>query len=159
MTNSITVLLVEDDPNDALFFRLAINKVYPQATVLTVMSVQEAIHCLEKTGPFAKRSPYAVPSMVFVDLQLPVKPGKALVKWIREQPQFKKLLVVVLSGLLEMRCLADVYRLGIDSFILKTVDPTDLSKTLLELNGHWVERGLIADFTAKAPSLQPLSSP
>ena len=89
---------------------------------------------------------------MFVDLTLPAIPGKALVKWIREQPEFKKLLITVLTGSRDGKDISELYRLGANSFINKTASQEEFTRTLRDMNTFWVTHGLITDFSAPAPS-------
>src|SRR5690349_3544325 len=117
MQKQPTILLVEDSTEDYLLFKQAALKVYPQATIQTVPDFPSALHYLYGSGPYRDRELFPFPFSVFVDLTLPAIPGKVLVKWIREQHEFRKLLVVVMTGSRDGRDIAELYRLGANSFL------------------------------------------
>ena len=49
-------------------------------------------------GVFANRAAYPLPLLVLLDLKLPVKSGFEVLAWIRRQPQFQQLPVVICSS-------------------------------------------------------------
>jgi CheY-like chemotaxis protein len=152
------ILLVEDSADDALLFKRAAQKVYPEAAVHVVEGVEEAIAFLEEATAEGNPGKFPPPFCVFVDLALPKAPGKDLIKWIRGRPQFKKLLIVVLTGTGQMRDMRELYRMGANSFLLKTPDAEDLAKALQEMNSYWIQQGAVSssgghdtDFFKTAP--------
>lgn len=139
------ILLVEDSADDALLFKRAAQKVYPEAAIHAVEGVEEAIKYLEDVSEGGNPGKLPPPFCVFVDLALPKAPGKDLIKWIRAQPQFKKLLIVVLTGTGQMRDMRDLYRMGANSFLLKTPDAEDLTGALHEMNSYWIQQGAVSN--------------
>jgi CheY-like chemotaxis protein len=155
-----TILLVEDNAEDYVLFKQAIAKVYPQAVMHWASDFPTALHYLYGSGPYRDRELFPFPICVFVDLTLPAIPGKALVKWIREQLEFKKLLVVVLTGSRDGKDIAELYRLGANSFINKVGDVEVMAKTLRDMNTFWITHNLIPDYSAPVTdSDKPLADP
>lgn len=138
-----TILLVEDSCDDSLVFQAAAIKVWPGATVLQVNTAEEAIHYFEGAGKYADRKAFPLPTMAFIDLALPDMSGQDLVKWIRKQPQFKRLLVAVITGTTDVHIFSELYRWGADSFVLKTSNNAELVLNLSELTAYWSDRGLM----------------
>ena len=153
MQKQPTILLVEDSTEDYLLFKQAALRVYPQAAIHAVTDFPTALHYLYGSGPYRDRELFPSPSCVFVDLTLPAIPGKALVKWIREQHEFRKLLVVVMTGSRDGKDIAELYRLGANSFLNKSGDVNELARTLRDMNTFWVTHNLIEDFSS------PIASP
>jgi CheY-like chemotaxis protein len=152
MLSQKTILLVEDNPGDTALFLIAAREACPKATIVTVATAGEATQCLEGTGKYTDRKEFPLPVMAFVDLGLPDISGQDLIKWIRKQPQFKKLPIAVFTGATDARVLADLYRWGADSFLLKTPEIKELAMNLRELTAYWLERGLVATSPCLAPA-------
>lgn len=148
MQKQPTILLVEDSTEDYLLFKQAALKVYPQVTIQPVPDFPSALHYLYASGPYRDRELFPLPFCVFVDLTLPAIPGKALVKWMREQPEFRNMLVVVMTGSRDGKDIAELYRLGANSFLNKSPDANELARTLRDMNTFWVTHNLIEDFSA-----------
>jgi two-component system, response regulator len=141
-----TLLLVEDDLNDAALFRLAFEKLYPDVQLQTVQEVTSAMHHLHGTGGFKDREVFPFPYAVVVDLTLPVISGASLVQWIRAQPEFGKLLIAAWTGSREGRDIAQLYRLGVNSFLTKAPSTEELIADLQDMHAFWHQLGLLVDF-------------
>lgn len=126
---SQTILLVEDNEDDAFFMKQALIDAEILNPLQHVEDGQQAIDYLAGTGIYADRGKYPLPMVVFLDLKLPIATGHEVLAWIRRQPQFEKLVVIVLTSSNEPVDLNKSYKLGANSFVVKP--PT--SQQLLEL--------------------------
>ena len=133
-----TILLVEDNEDDAFFMSQALKDARVQNPLKHVEDGRSAIDYLAGHGSFADRTKFPLPASVFLDLKLPQKDGFEVLQWIRAQPQFQKLTVIVLTSSNEPVDIKRSYQLGANSFAVKP--PT--STQLLELNQafklYWV---------------------
>ena len=127
--NSHTILLVEDNEDDAFFMSQALKDAGITNPLKHVEDGQAAIDYLSGTGKFSDREKNPLPMVVFLDLKMPMKSGHDVLAWIRAQPQFEKLVVIVLTSSNEERDLKRAYELGANSYVVKP--PT--AKQLLEL--------------------------
>lgn len=123
------LLLVEDNEDDAFFMQQAVRDADIVNPLIHVEDGQQAIDYLAGSGRFADRGKYPLPMVVFLDLKLPLKSGHQVLTWIRAQPQFEKLIVIVLTSSNEPVDLNRSYQLGANSFVVKP--PT--AEQLLEL--------------------------
>ena len=80
------ILLVEDDENDVFFFKRAVERSGITHPLLVVRDGQDAVHYLGGTGDYSDRTTYPAPRLVVLDLNLPVKHGLQVLKWMRSQP-------------------------------------------------------------------------
>jgi CheY-like chemotaxis protein len=83
-----TILLVEDNEDDAFFMKRALHDAGIRNRVIHVEDGRQAIDYLSGTGEFADRERAPIPMIVFLDLKLPFKSGHEVLEWIRQQPQF-----------------------------------------------------------------------
>jgi CheY-like chemotaxis protein len=139
-----TILLVEDHDGDAMLFAIAARKAAPEANLQIAASSGEAMEYFEGRGKYADRRQFPAPDMAFIDLDLPGEPGQQLIQWIRKQEPFQKIPIAVVHGGLDVRPLADLYRWGADSFLLKSHDLAQVSGDLRDLTSFWLQRGLLS---------------
>src|ERR1051326_7894574 len=114
-----TILIVEDEENDAFFLQTALQKAGLRNPVYLVENGRLALDYLSGAGEFANRKMYPLPSVVFLDLKLPQVNGLAILKWIREQPSLPSILVVVLTASRLDEDIERAYRLGANSYVVK----------------------------------------
>ena len=134
-----TVLLVEDNPDDALLMKRALDKAGVGGNVQIANDGKQAIEYLTGAGSFADRQAFPLPQLILLDLQLPQMHGLKVLEWIRSQPQFRSTVVVVLSSSRQTGDIQLAYKLGSNSYLLK---PPSL-ETLYEMVGaialYWLK--------------------
>ena len=82
------VLLVEDSPDDAFFFRRAVNKSGIPAAIQLAADGLEAMDYLLHQGRFADAAAHPSPHIMFLDLKLPHVNGFELLDWMRRHAEF-----------------------------------------------------------------------
>lgn len=132
------ILLVEDDENDAFFFERAIKKAGVQQTLHVVRDGQEAVHYLGGTGSYTDREQHPLPRLVVLDLNLPIKHGLEVLRWLRDQPATQNLIVVVLTSSTDVLDLHEAYTLGANSYLVKPADPNQLTTIVEALKSYWL---------------------
>jgi len=113
------VLLAEDSENDILMFRRAARRARFNQPLHVVTNGEEAVAYLKGEGKFRDRDHYPLPNLVLLDLKMPRMNGFEVLQWVRRQPQFVALQVVVLSSSDEIRDINRAYQLGANSFLVK----------------------------------------
>src|SRR6266850_3763637 len=98
MPDLTVILLVEDRQDDVFLIRTALEKGRVFNPIQAVQDGEEAIAYLMGEGKFANREEFPLPGLILLDLKMPRMDGFELLKWIRQQPPFKALRVVVLTS-------------------------------------------------------------
>jgi CheY-like chemotaxis protein len=80
----------------------------------------------------------AVPMLVLLDLKLPRKSGHEVLEWLRQQPNLKRLPVVVLTASSESSDVNRAYDLGANSYLVKPVTFDALVEMVKTLNLYWL---------------------
>src|SRR5437762_874419 len=98
MERSTVVLLVEDSEEDVQGFKDVFNRSGLAGALAVVHDGAEAI--LYLTGQFhsGDRKRFSMPTVMLLDLNLPKLNGWELLQWVRAHPEFRDLLVVVLTA-------------------------------------------------------------
>jgi CheY-like chemotaxis protein len=94
----VTVLHIDDDPNDSELFRAATTRAGVSFVLQNVQDGEQAIAYLSGEGVYSDRKLYPLPSLIILDLKLPRATGFEILQWIRSQPAITDIPVVVLSG-------------------------------------------------------------
>lgn len=138
MTRTGTILLVEDNPDDAELTLRAFEKSRLANDIVVVRDGAEALDYLFGTGAYAKRLPTATPELVLLDLKLPKVDGLEVLKRIRADERTRRLPVVVLTSSKEERDVLRSYDLGANSFVRKPVDFVEFVEAARQLGLYWL---------------------
>ncbi len=131
------ILLVEDNYNDVLLIQRAFRKAKIEPQMSIVDDGDEAIAYLSREGKYSDREQYPLPSLILLDLKLPRRSGLEVLAWIRQQPELKRLLVVVLTSSQENSDLAKAYDLGANSYLVKPVNFQDFVSLIELIDAYW----------------------
>jgi CheY-like chemotaxis protein len=141
--NSTTILLVEDNEDDAFFMKRALRDAGIVNPVRVVEDGQQAVDYLRGAGEFEDRGGSPLPMVVFLDLKLPLKSGHEVLEWIRQQPQFAKLIVIVLTSSNEPVDLNRAYRNGANSYVVKPPTPEQLAELAKSFDLWWLGQNTV----------------
>jgi CheY-like chemotaxis protein len=131
------ILLIEDSEDDVFFFKRAMEQAKLSNPVQVVHDVGQAIGYLEGAGPFADRSQFPLPKIIFVDLHMPSKDGFEFLKWLGDKREFRTLHVVAISGIGRMQEINRAYQIGANSFVTKPIKPEDLQNLARGFSAYW----------------------
>ncbi len=137
--NSATILYVEDEPNDVQLLEACFSKIGVELTLRVAKDGQEAMDYLSGKGQFGDRPQHPFPTLVLLDLNLPRKPGHEVLEWIRHQPAFYTLPVIVFSASNREIDVHRAYALGANAFLVKPSSYTELLELVKILRAFWLE--------------------
>ncbi len=146
----LTVLHVDDDPNDTELLQAASRQAGVPFALQHIQDGEHAIAYLNGLGDFADRRRYPVPSLIILDLKLPRTSGFEVLKWMREHPQYAGIPIVVLSGSENQDDIQRCYSMGANSYIVKPLEYQALIRVVETLHTVWLARPLRREETAPA---------
>ena len=133
-----TILLVEDDPNDVLFMKMALEAVGVRSPVLTVPDGKAALQYFSGTGEYSDRAKFPWPYLVLLDLKLPHIMGLEVLNWLRQKPEFASTIVVILSSSADPGDVQAAYRLGANSYLVKPSSYEKLQVLAQAIKDFWL---------------------
>jgi len=138
MPDQAVIMLVEDREDDILLVKKAFEKGWIDNPLQVVGDGEEAIHYLAGEGKYANRAEYPLPDLILVDLKMPKIDGFDLVRWIRRQPSFGSIPIVVLTSSDSIKDVNRAYALGANSFLVKPLDFENFIETAKILKTYWL---------------------
>src|SRR6266566_7119274 len=101
MKRGFTLLLAEDNQNDIVLFRHAMEKSAGDAGLKIDLKVvhdgAEAIEYLSGEGPFADRRAYPFPDIMVLDLKMPRLGGLDVLAWLKGHEEYRRIPKIMLS--------------------------------------------------------------
>ena len=131
-----TILLAEDNPADAEMAIDALREARLANPVVHVEDGVEALDFLHARGAFAGRTP-GDPAVVLLDLKMPRLDGLDVLRQMREDPQLRRVPVVILSSSREESDLARSWDLGVNAYVVKPVDIDQFFQAVKTLGTFW----------------------
>lgn len=132
------ILVVEDDENDLIFLKMALKKAGVTNPIQIAGDGQEALAYFQDNGKFADRTKFPLPYLVLLDLKLTYVMGLDVLTWIREQPQLKSTIVIVLTSSRYVEDIGKAYRLGANDYLVKPADLKTLEGMMRSLKDFWL---------------------
>ncbi|RMD80069.1 MAG: response regulator [Gammaproteobacteria bacterium] len=129
------VLLVEDNPADARLTREALREAGLRGRIHVVEDGVGALGFLRREGAYA-RAPR--PDLVLLDLNLPRKDGREVLREIKADPELRSIPVVVLTTSCSEEDVLLSYQLHANCYVTKPADLDQFLETLRSLQGFWL---------------------
>ena len=145
-----TILLAEDTPDDADLIKAAFRAAGLDNPIHAVWRGEEVIQYLKGEGAYADREKFARPWVVLLDLAMPGVGGWEVLTWVRQQPQFRLLPVVILTGSILPDAEKKALDLGASAYEVKPQSFDELVQLIKKIAGFWLFSGGLAQTDSSA---------
>ncbi|MBI4835609.1 MAG: response regulator [Planctomycetes bacterium] len=133
--NPIEVLLVEDSPADVRLTKEALKEEKLHVNLHVVSDGVEAMEFLRREGRFTKA---VRPDLILLDLNLPKKDGREVLKEIKCDDSLKSIPVVILTVSKAEEDIAKSYKLHANCYITKPLDLNQFSTVVKSIKDFWL---------------------
>jgi CheY-like chemotaxis protein len=137
-SDSVEILLVEDNPQDAEMTIRALKKHNLANKIHHVIDGAEALAFLFATGTYSERKVEDRPRVILLDLKLPKVDGLEVLRKVKSDERTKTIPVVVLTSSKEERDMVESYRLGTNSYIAKPVVFDQFVEAIRQMGLYWL---------------------
>lgn len=139
--NLLNIVLADDDPDDRLFFKEAIDEI----KIRTKLSL---FNDGKQLMDYLMLSNIVLPEVIFLDLNMPIKNGMECLKEIRANPKLRELCVAIYSTSSSEEDIEETFVKGANIYINKPTSFNALKKAIekvLKLNWQYHTSALNRD--------------
>jgi len=131
MVEQLEILLVEDNPQDAEMTQRALRQ---HNLVNRLHWVKDGAEALE----YLLANDRQKPKLVLLDLKMPKVDGIEVLRRMKGDASLRAIPVVIMTSSNEERDVAETYRLGVNSYIVKPVEFEAFLETVTKIGLYWV---------------------
>ena len=131
----IEILLVEDNPGDVRLTMEALKDAKMLNNLNVCADGEEAMAFLRQEGEFHK-SPR--PDLILLDLNMPKKDGREVLAEIKNNPELKRIPVVMLTTSTAEQDILDSYDLHANCYVTKPVDLDQFVTIVKTIEDFWL---------------------
>jgi CheY-like chemotaxis protein len=131
----IFILIAEDDADDRFLLQAAFEE---NGFKDTLQFVENGVEALEFLQNLTNKEEADLPRFILLDLNMPKKDGREVLKELKQHPQFKKIPIVIFSTTNNEQEMRRCYELGANSYITKPNSFEGLLKTVAALRSYWM---------------------
>jgi CheY-like chemotaxis protein len=131
------IVMAEDDVDDQLLVKEALAECQWDADLRFVENGEELLDYLFHRGKYQGGSSSPRPGLILLDLNMPRKDGRSVLKEIKNTEELRRIPVVVLTTSKADTDIESIYQLGANSFISKPVQFEGLVNVMRLLGQYW----------------------
>jgi CheY-like chemotaxis protein len=131
----LEILLVEDNPGDANLTREAFKEGKVTNNLHVVQDGVDALSFLRKEGKYAGAQR---PDIVLLDLNLPKKDGREVLEEMKQDPDLKRIPVVILTTSKAEEDILKTYNLHANCYLTKPVELEQFCMVIKSIEEFWL---------------------
>lgn len=136
-TSSITILMADDDEDDRMMAKDAVEEARLLNEIRFVKDGEELMDYLQHRGKYSDLKNSPRPGLILLDLNMPKKDGREALKEIKNDSSLRQIPIVVLTTSKAEEDILRTYDLGVNSFITKPVSFDSLVDIMKVLGKYW----------------------
>lgn len=134
MSNSIQILLVEDNEGDIILTMEAFRESELNCSISSIKDGAEAIRYLRKEGAYES---VATPDLILLDINLPKMDGKEVLGIVKQDASLKRIPVVMLTTSSSPVDIAECKQKKVDLYVTKPIDFERFVEVVDEIHRFW----------------------
>jgi Response regulator containing a CheY-like receiver domain and an HTH DNA-binding domain len=134
--DDIFILIAEDDADDRFLLQTAFVE---NGFNDRLCFVENGVEVLDHLMKLETNDAASLPRFILLDLNMPKKDGREVLKELKQNEKFKNIPVVIFSTTNNEQEMRRCYELGANSYITKPNSFENLLKTVAALRSYWLQ--------------------
>ena len=134
----LNILLVEDEEAHAELTRRAIRKAGNANRIDIIPDGEKALDYLFNRGEYADKDKYPLPGLILLDIKLPGMDGIEVLKIIKEDPDVRKVPVIMLTTSEREEDIREAYHYHANSYLTKPVGYKEFEEKVRQIDFYWM---------------------
>ena len=136
--DSSRIVIAEDDPDDRLLTRRALEKSNITCELHTVENGEELMRFLRQCGT-AEGEYETLPDLILLDLNMPRMDGREVLRTLKSDATLRRIPVVVFTTSEANNDILESYDLGVNAFVTKPLTFEGLVDAIQQLGRFWFD--------------------
>jgi CheY-like chemotaxis protein len=141
--NNQPILIAEDDADDRYLLQTAFLEIGHPEKIDFVENGIEVLNYLDTNYTNNKSDDKSLPGFILLDLNMPKKDGREVLKELKAHPVFKKIPVIVFTTTKNEIEIKRCYELGANSYVVKPISFDALLKVVENIRSFWFQTASI----------------
>jgi len=131
----VEILLVEDNPDDAALTIETLREGRIHNHITLVEDGEQAMDFLRRNEPYSEAPR---PDLILLDLQLPRKNGREVLKEVKEDSELKRIPVVIMTTSSAEQDIFESYNLHANCYLTKPVELDEFVEVVRKIEDFWL---------------------
>ena len=138
-SSSPLVLAIEDSDEDYEVLRRSFHQSAVATRLHRCQTGKQALEYLDRYVRSNETDPAAIPALILLDLNLPGIDGRRVLETIKQDPVWRYIPTLILTTSSFAQDVAECYRLGANSYILKAIDLQRFKESISVAIDFWLD--------------------
>lgn len=130
------ILIAEDDADDRFLLQAAFDE---NSFGDDLQFVENGVELLDHLNGCLSAEDVLLPDFILLDLNMPKKDGREVLKEIKQVPDFRKIPIIIFSTTNNRQEITRCYELGANSYITKPNSFEQLIQVVKTIRHYWLE--------------------
>lgn len=140
--SDVWILIAEDDADDRFLLQTAFEEKGYNDRLEFVENGMELISYLDEKN---KNGTNNFPKFILLDLNMPKKDGREVLKELKQHAAYKKIPIVVFTTTKNENEIRRCYEMGANTYVVKPSSFSDLLHTIQQIRSYWLNTASIVD--------------
>jgi len=140
ITKRHSILVAEDDAEDRYLLQTAFEE---QGYTHKIDFVEDGVDVLSYLSAVENDEALSFPQFILLDLNMPRKDGKQVLREVKSNAIFKKIPIIVFTTARNEADVNTCYELGANTYIVKPLSFKELLSVADNLRNYWLETAIV----------------